>query len=218
MKFTEKDWRHVADMTFTEAYPGYKPGVIESPNGDGVWDTSKEYTHIAAKYLNSEWGEENPLDATYLMDLLFDWVQTGKNVALRLGLPIQYWPTISDSTIRLLAYPPGAGTALHTDFDLFTLPMYRNIITTYEATFVEEKDMPWENIDQFNRLHIGELMAEINPHAYVATQHLVKADPRDRHQYSAVFFAMPSLEAVLPSGLTVSEWLLFRKARSRRTV
>lgn len=52
--FTAQDYRIISEIVFdTECkYPGYRPNVVESPNGDGYWDGDKRYAHIAYKYLD----------------------------------------------------------------------------------------------------------------------------------------------------------------------
>ena len=65
------------------------------------------------------------------------------------------------------------------------------------------------------QLHFGELMQEIEPRIWEATSHFVMPDEY-KSQYSAVFFAIPDWDAVLPSGIKVGDWLAERYARSRK--
>jgi hypothetical protein len=214
MKLTTQEYHTLYTLVFNPAnnYPGYQPGVLESPDGNATWDTKKHYAHIALKYLDNYKGE----GAVHMRLVLEEWTQYATEVAIDLGLPMKYWPHINDSTIRILAYRPGAESALHTDFDLFTLPMYRNIVSTYEANF-ENGSVNFLSEDTFNRLHYGELMEEINPMAYKATPHKVTPDFTGRTQYAAVFFAMPRLDVQLPCTKPVYEWLRERKGRSRKS-
>lgn len=212
MRLTTSDYHTLYTTVFNPAnnYPGYRPGIIEAPAGNSEWDTGKHYAHISMKYLAAYGG----LGMYHMERLLVDWTNYAKEVAINLGLPMKWWPHLDDSTIRILAYPAGTTTARHTDFDLFTLPMYRNITDTYEAELGNNPS--FVNVDQFNQLHYGELMELINPVAWQATEHEVHAEPHGRTQYSAVFFAMPRLDLTLPSGLLVQEWLDDRKLRSRK--
>jgi hypothetical protein len=115
-------------------------------------------------------------------------------IAVERGWPL---PSPQDSTLRILDYPRGAGSAEHTDFDLFTLNAFRNCSNV---------GLPKGEV------HEGELLRELCLAKPV--EHAV-ARQYGRHQYGIVFFAMPPLDLVLPSGLTVGQWLDERKARSR---
>jgi hypothetical protein len=208
VKMTEKEYAKLHGWVFRDWYPGFKPEVTESPHGDTRWDRKKHYAHIARKYLE---GYNGP-GSYYMQSLLDDWVQYARGVAVDLGVPPKYWPEYEDSTIRILAYPPGGGTEEHTDFCLFTIPMYRNITNTYEAKFGHPS-----RLGHVDKVHIGELLERINPNLK-ATPHCVVPDVQGRHQYAAVFFAMPRLSISLPDGQRIDEWLGERKGRSRQEI
>lgn len=213
MQLTDTQMFTLLNTVFRDEWPGFKPNVIESPDGNAQWDTEKLYSHINKAYYSKvdhgkQWVFNTP------MEIHKQWCHYARHVAMRLGVPPEFWPQDEDSTIRILMYPPGASTARHTDFDLFTLPMYRNITECYTGVF--DEDTIFEEVNTFQRLHIGELLHEINP-TFKATPHFVKPDERRRWQYSAVFFAIPDHHAMLPNhGPTVGEWLEERKGRSRR--
>jgi isopenicillin N synthase-like dioxygenase len=216
--FNAADYKKLHSIVFQDNYPGYKPNIIEAPNGDGYWDNDKRYAHIAAKYLT-----DLPYTPTktVLQDYLSRATQYAVSVAISLGVPKEFWPTYQYSAIRLLEYPPGAVTNPHTDFDLFTLMLYRNIPETFEYCGRDQlhKDNPLlqEARELNNQIHFGEILGIINP-CYWATPHKVVADPAQRTQYSMVYFAIPDHAAVLPTGETVGAWIEERISRSRKTV
>lgn len=168
---------------FHSGYAGYRPNVIELPNGDGKADTDKRYLHIATKYNPPDWA----------MDLLIEAYSQAVGTALHMGVPNAFMPDLDACALRVLEYPPGVGGHLHTDFDLFTLNLYRSV----------------NSFPDF--VHLGELGEAIG--LGPAYPHEVK--PMGEYQYSAVFFALPSPTAVLPSGEVVGDWLQKRLARSR---
>ena len=64
--FTEKDYSMLHDIVFEKNYPGYKPNVIESPNGDSKLDDKKRYSHVAMKYLKEYDDSRKHLLESYL--------------------------------------------------------------------------------------------------------------------------------------------------------
>ena len=53
MIFTPSEYYLLSELVFQDWYPGYRKNVVESPNGDGNWDTEKRYAHVAHKYLKT---------------------------------------------------------------------------------------------------------------------------------------------------------------------
>lgn len=187
--FTAKDYRILSNMVFKDDYPGYKPGVVESPDGDGKLDDQKKYAHVAFKYIKGNYG---PL--TMYLERVHE---KALDTAMEMGIPKAYWPAIEYSVIRVLEYPPGAVSHPHKDFDLFTINLYRNL------PGLVEPQIP---------IHYGEMLEMINPN-FPATEHHVEASGMT--QYSMVYFAIPDHNQVLPNGQTVGAWLEERLKRSR---
>ncbi len=133
------------------------------------------------------------------------------------------------------ARAPGAGTAEHTDFDLFSIVLWRShpadLELGYECT---ARTIPEAFRDNMRLaagralnpgLHIGEIGALVG--LGPATPHRVPARPYA--QKSLIYFAMPDHGARLPcpapahggwpsdctGGPTVGQWLAERLARSR---
>jgi hypothetical protein len=194
--FSQEEYDTLHRLVFREGYPGYKPEVRELPNGDGKVDADKRYAHVAMKYLNDEHDDEH-LWGFYKRahDRAFE-------VALALGCPISYFPDSRYGALRVLEYPAGAVSNEHTDFDLFTLTLFRN--------------QPGVS-GQCSRLHgypeltqIGEIgeLAGLG----AATPHSVRAS--ETVQQAIVYFAIPDHAAPLGTG-TVGSWLTERVARSR---
>ena len=211
---TDDDITKLLFAGFQDDYPGYRPTVIESPHGDGKWDIEKRYFHIAMKYLEKDphrWRRE-------MFDrALKDATTSARTLAMRLGVPLAFWPTYTYSAIRVLEYPPGARSHRHTDFDLFTLMLYRNIqgrfryVEPEHPSYLKQKAREWSH-----SIHFGELMPMLLGKDASADMHYV--EPFERTQFSAVFFGIPDHGAVLPTGATVGEWIEERMARSRREV
>jgi len=84
-----------------------------------------------------------------------------------------------------------------------------------ETKFIAEEgveDWRLHNLRSINpQAHMGELGEELG--LGQATRHEVIVS--DAPQYSVVYFAIPRWELVLPSGVTVKDWLNERMARSR---
>jgi hypothetical protein len=228
-------------------YAGYRPEVREAPNGDtreceqcsGIgrarrgsndqweWpcksckgagrvpntDVGKRYLHVAPKYLDKHPGLEWPRE--YLARAHYE----ACRVAEALGVPDAYYPRVENGTLRVLEYPAGAGTAEHTDFNLFTVLCYRSHPADLELSGARGTTRAASDvrIDMSPGLHIGEIgeLVGLGP----ATPHHVPARPYA--QQSIVYFALPANGAWLPTApgrvpcVRVAEWLAERLARSR---
>lgn len=192
----QQDYDRLAALAFTPDYAGYKPNVVESPDGDARFDVGKRYAHLATKYFTAN--TPQPLQHAFwdAFDLAWTYTERRFDGAIKLD---------SDAcALRLLEYPPGVGGAAHTDFDLLTLNLWRS-----EPAKLASEAGPgaW--------MHIGELWPLLWSGSS-ATRHWV--EPSDRTQYSAVFFALPAHSTKLPNGDTVGSWLQERLARSRKEV
>ncbi|MDB5716224.1 MAG: hypothetical protein JWO15_3621 [Sphingomonadales bacterium] len=207
------------EIVFSSNYPGYRPTVKEIPNGDGKVDADKRFAHIAEKYLK-DYGDEG---AKKVLNAVLDEAHSlALKISRKLAVPEQFLPVRSYSNMRVLEYPVGAVSNLHTDFDLFTIMFYRDqpdcFVTQEKGLWNTDKDhtmQAWCNLDNARelnpQLHLGE-MAEIiglGP----ATPHEVVASKTPQH--SIVYFAIPDHKAVLPNGMTVGDWLVERMSRSR---
>jgi hypothetical protein len=145
-------------------------------------------------------------------------------------VPDAFYPRTADGTLRVLEYPPGAGTAEHTDFNLFTIVCWRSHESDLELLRAHDDGTTLEARRISPGLHIGELGELVGLGS--ATPHRVPARPYA--QTSIVYFAMPSLDARLPASACkcvrtnwhghaadcfadrpVSAWLADRIARSR---
>lgn len=225
------EWRFRHDdlsKLFSPGYAGYKPDVREAPNSDGRVDEGKRYLHVALKYDPPEWARD------ILACAHFEALQ----IAERIGVPDAFYPRAENGTLRVLEYSsaghdsdtlcmhcgcswfPGMdhivcpalgasyGTAEHTDFDLFTVNLWRSTPEDHEH-YTGEDACGW--FKGTNGAHhvgrIGELVG-LGP----ATLHRVPARPYA--QRALVYFAMPANSAPLPitcreldRRVTVNEWL-----------
>jgi hypothetical protein len=224
--FTAEDYAELYELAFNVKNPGYKPFTFESPNGDGKFDFDKRYAHIAMKYLNDPSCTLDETEVNMAEDYLSECMDLAITVAITLGIPREFWPDERYSTLRVLEYKPGAISHEHTDFDLFTLMMYRNIPEcfnySHEVTRAASPGVYTVHhhmlgmVSELNpQIHFGELLREINNY-YYPTPHYVDADTANRTQYSVVFFAIPDHDAILPDGTSVEDWLQERKGRSRK--
>jgi hypothetical protein len=181
---------------------------------------AKRYLHVAPKYDPPAWA------MAYLARAHYE----ACRVAEALNVPAAYYPRVADGTLRVLEYPPGAGTVEHKDFDLFTIVLWRSTPEDLERRDAYEDGgmgVYPERLDTVSPgLHIGELgeLVGLGP----ATPHRVPARPYA--QKSILYFAMPDHGARLPNryapgwiagdpcgGETVGEWLDKRKSASRVT-
>lgn len=202
MIFSAADYDTLAAIVFRPDYPGYATarGVVESPNGDGALDTQKRYSHVATKYIHNGLDAEGNQDLTLAEYTLLQYLRRAHehamHMAAEMDAPFDFAPSFEHGALRVLEYPAGATSAEHTDFDLFTLNLYRN---------VPNPGLP------VGEVHMGELgellgMGHATPHS-VAPMTVV--------QQSLIYFAIPDHSAVLPSGQTVGEWIAERMNRSR---
>jgi len=209
MKLTKSDYDRIHTYGFSEDNPGYKPEVIESPNGDEKWDEKKKYAHIAPKYLTPH---SVTADADEVWKVYNEARKESDRICEALDIPKEFWGG-DDSTLRILDYPPGATTAPHTDFDLFTICLYRDDMKAFKYLSGSGDSLLYKARKISPGLHFGELMTEVN--GATATKHEVLGTTN--RQCSAVFFVVPDHKAKLPSGITVGEWMEERKSRSRKT-
>ncbi len=218
--FTTTDYQDLSNIVFQDKYPGYRPTIIESPNGDKKWDNDKRYAHVAEKYLEKY---QNPYEKLALHSYLNNANDKAVDIAIELGVPKAFWPDVRYGALRILEYPPGSISNPHVDFDLFTLMCYRNIPECFEYTNLWSRDgvgskiidRPLIDANELNKqIHFGEILEMIMP-THQATEHQVVADEH-RTQYSIVYFSIPDHDAVLPNGTTVGDWITERMGRSRK--
>ena len=204
--FSEADYSLLASIVFRPGYPGYRPNVVESPNGDGKLDSDKRYAHIATKYLDkSKMGRLEYRTLHLALEIAHD---LAVSVFRELNLPSTFFPVESRGALRVLEYPVDAISNVHTDFDLFTLMMYRD----QPDRFYTSRNQPPEHINSLNPgIHYGEIMELLG--AGEATPHSVL--PSDTVQHSIVYFAIPAWESILPDGRSVETYLNERLSRSR---
>ena len=162
----------------------------------------KRYLHVADKYADAPAWARAYQDRAYAHAC---------RVAEALQVPKAFWPMPSVGALRVLEYPPGAGSVEHTDSDLFTVVCWRE--TPADLELVDETGKvnagagAWvdshaanaqakaqEIAARFPYLHIGEIgeLVGLGP----ATPHRVPARPYV--QRSIVYFAIPDHAARLP--------------------
>lgn len=191
-------------------------GPCEACKGSGRV-AGKRYLHVADKYTDApDWARAYH-DRAYAH---------AARVATALGVPAAYSPRPEYGALRVLEYPAGAGSVVHTDLDLFSVVCWRE---TPED--LERGNVYWDSRRDKGEalspgLHIGEIgkLVGLGP----ATPHRVPARPYV--QRSIVYFAIPDHAARLPNPhdhrtnpmefvthkpVTVGEWLAERMARSR---
>lgn len=199
--FNQEDYELLHALVFSPDYPGYKPAVREAPNGDGKVDTGKRYAHVNETYLADV---KDRAVAFVLGHYLTRAYREALRVAELLNVPEAYLPGPKHGTLRVLEYPAGTGSEMHTDACLFTLNLYRSA---------------WNEGLGSEPVHIGEIgeivdLGKAFPHSVL---------PCQGEQFSIVYFAIPSHEALLPGchenyspGPSVGSWLSERIARSRQ--
>lgn len=203
MTFTESDYNALAALVFRDDYPGNATarGVVEAPDGDpGARDTGKKFSHVALKYLKT-YGRDVP-GASGRVAQLERYAVKAWRAAREVGEQLhinntRFAPKLEYGCLRVLEYPAvvGAnairnGSAQHTDADLFTINLWRN---------VPNPGLPGGP----GSIHMGRLGELLGLGA--AVPHHV--DPLPVVQRSLVYFAIPDHAARLPGGGTVGEWL-----------
>lgn len=217
-------------------YAGYRPTVRESANGDGVVDTGKRYLHVAIKYAPPDWALDYLARAHWescriaerigVPDAYYPRVEDGTLRVLEYPSAGHVWTNSLDGHCSACGFPwtrdrsnvgadpfcpvlaAGAGTAEHTDMDLFTANLWRSTPEDHEQQY----QTTWTSgAPAWHLGEIGELVGLGR-----AVPHRVPARPYA--QRALVYFAMPALSAKLPcwiGDVTVGDWLRERKARSR---
>lgn len=215
--FNPNDYNLIHEIVFSQKnpFPGYRPTIIESPNGDSYWDTEKRYAHVAKKYFTSDYVKDNFESFKVLNSYLEEAHKKSLQVAEYLGIPEEYHPDIEYGALRILEYPPGSVTHPHKDFDLFTLMCYRDIPETFKYLDENKTNSASKYQDVSQYIHFGEILELLAPE-YPATMHEVVADSKPQH--SIVYFTIPNHSTLLPTGETVKEWLDERLSRSRKEV
>lgn len=218
IRFSTRDYDTLHEIVFRPGYPGWKPEVQEIPNGDGVVDAVKKYAHIAPKYIEK-------MSSCPDRDVLESYYGYAHNIAQEAaafaGIPWNWRPDARYGALRVLDYPAGAGSALHEDFDLFTLMVYRDAPEGFVARDAEVSPT-LERLRQIDpQCHLGQLGTAIGLGA--ATPHEVVGLARAQH--SIVHFSIPdhaldfSEFSEQPDGerrrRTVMDFLNERMARSR---
>ena len=192
--------------SFLDTYAGYRPNIVEIPNGDGKADAEKRYAHVATKYMKTD--EER----SALMRYLEIAHAKALEVAKYIKIPPAFTPDIRYGALRILEYPPGSTSNLHEDFDLFTLMGYRDQPEKFKVHDGTPASEIMSKMHRLNRqAHMGQIGTEIG--LGPATPHSVL--PSEKAQHSIVYFAIPNHDAVLPNGIKVGTWIEERIARSR---
>lgn len=203
--FSATDYETLHGLVFRSDYSGYKPSVIEIPNGDGVADADKKYAHVATKYMLTQQQHQD------LMPFLTKAHGMAMAMAEAAGIPEVFIPRLKYGALRILDYPPGAVSNRHEDFDLFTIMCYRDQPECFQSDEVEAGPAIAKMRELNLQAHLGQMGAEIG--LGTATPHWVLGS--EQRQRSIVYFAIPDHDAVLPSGVSVRDWLNERMARSR---
>lgn len=230
MMFSARDYARLHDVVFSGGWPGYRPEVKELPNGDGRVDAEKRYAHVAVTYLRDWCGRAGtghngvflPKQAVDMcMSYLMRAHERAVEIARALKCPDAFMPRLEYGALRVLEYPPGAGSHAHTDFDLFTVMLYRDRPGRFMSDWFE---MPEAVRALDEHCHMGELGEIVGLGR--ATQHSVLASPEWQH--SLVYFAIPDHAAKLTLSVStladtpavrevsVGDWLTERMARSRK--
>ena len=183
------------EIMFAEDWPGYKPEVREIPDGQGEVDQHKRYSHISLHDLDKYDGEHKAFLTRLYNQAYKHAVQYYEQ---RMGLGDQAIPAIEECCLRLSEYPPGVGGEAHTDFDLFTMNLWRS----HRDLLIPRRPV-----------HYGELL-ELLTYDEVAHRHRIEPHETDT-QVAVLFFVLPARDTKLPGGRTMGEWLDERLARSR---
>ncbi len=210
--FDEADYDRLHSLVFREDYSGYKPNVAEIPNGDGKVDAEKRYAHVALKYMKTAQQKHD----------LMPFLQRAHALAETMGRAMhadKFMPEMEFGALRVLDYPPGSISNLHTDFDLFTLMCYRDQPEKFVCQETGSEHLALNDLRRFDaQSHLGEIGELIGWGK--ATPHQVL--PSETRQKSIVYFAIPDHSEILIKAptiygvnTTVGQWLDERVARSR---
>lgn len=211
----EQGHAELARLFELEGYKGYKPEQREAPNSDGRVDAGKRYLHVAMKYTPP------PNALIWLALAHFE----ACKIAEKLQVPAEFYPRVENGTLRVLEYPADSdGTAEHTDFDLFTVNLWRSTPNDHEHFSGAIGSEAWRTgAHEYHIGRIGEMIGGLGK----ALPHRVQSKPYA--QRALVYFAMPANGAVFRGGTfdvqepdegdwggrTVQDWLNVVYPKSR---
>ncbi len=201
--FNASEYAELHGLVFREDYPHKPPAEI--PNGDGKVD-SKRYRHVALKYLP---GFGTARERNALIAYLTYAHECAELVADALAVPAAFRPDLRYGALRVLEYAPCDFSHEHTDFNLYTLALYRDRPECFHRG-AEWTDIPTAALALNRGLHLGQLGEAVGLGS--ATRHSVSASAETQH--SIVYFAIPDHDAPIGAA-TVRLWLNERMARSR---
>lgn len=208
MIFDSRDYDILHALVFRGDFPGYRPDQVELPNGDGVADVGKRYAHVSVRTLAKYEGAAN--DSALLWAYLATAHARAREIAIELGISPEWRPRLEHGALRVLEYAPSGGSALHTDFDLFTVACFRG----NEGEISGPHGFPLTRLRSLPDLAAFGELYEIYKPGVRATKHQVL--PCAKRQISIVYFAIPDHKLRLsPRALDVREWLEERLKRSR---
>lgn len=190
MIFNATNYARLHALVFSEGYPGYRPALRERFQDSQRTDVAKKFAHVATKYLAKD---PDLSRAAALEKYLLVAHARALEVARDLCVPERLWPALEACALRVLEYPPGATTAPHYDFNLFSVNCYR--------------DRPELLQPNANEYHLGELAQIFG----VGPQLQHWTDPCDAPTQSIVYFALPAHSVTM----TVGEWVNWRVESSR---
>lgn len=208
MIFNQHDYAALHAAVFRPDYPGYRPNVIEAPNGDGRLDVHKRYAHVATKYLAQDTDEDRRALLKHYLDRAY---AHALRVAFSLRVPRAFVPMIDACALRVLEYGPGVGSEIHTDVSMFTTMLYRDQPNRFRVHQDDHIDAVRAHAAD-PQMHFGRLGVQTGITAR-ALAHWV--EPADTSQRSIVFFALPNHAAVLPSGENVGAFVEREMAKMR---
>ena len=190
MIFNATDYAKLHALVFSEGYPGYRPALRERFQDSGKTDQDKRFAHVATKYLAKD---PDLSRAAALEKYLLTAHCLAINIAKNLCLPERLWPALEACALRVLDYQPGATTAPHYDFNLFSVNCYR--------------DRPEQLRPNRDLYHLGELAQIFG----VGPQLKHWTEPCDAPTQSIIYFALPAHDVTM----TVGEWVQWRVETSR---
>lgn len=178
MFFSKEDYDKLKSLAFSEDYKAFS-------------QIDKEYDIPTRKHsvITIDNLEEKDIELIKYYTIAFN---KSIEIAKELDVPENYYPDFNSSKLRVIEYPPEAGTGTkHYDHSLFTLTLYRDVD---DAIWTETPPVYIHDIP----IYYGLLIDEIGMGRPTFHQVL----PKDMSQHSIVFFAIPSKESIRENRIT----------------
>lgn len=185
--YHEGDYEILRSIMHKQSYPGFRYGGLDA----SVADQRKFVSGLAPRHLKKYREKMQNVCEQYLLQW---YMEDSFKLAMEVfdflrkqypKLPEEARPTIDNSFLRVLYYPPGSSTTLHSDRSLFTMALWRDVDNVKTPVDCRTKLI----CDAYPGLQLGKYFEGLMGRA---TKHEIPAI--DVPQRTLIYFARPNEE------------------------